>query len=108
MGLTEAELLELSEVHKNSGIQRRLLQALLRLGSSKAVKIYLASDEDDHYYGDLKSALTPEIKDELEKALPKVKSIRKRNEIRMTLCLAEKDPIPGLIALINDLSLIHI
>ena len=102
MGLTEAELLELSEVHKNSGIQRRLFQALLRLGSSKAVKIYLASDEDDHYYGDLKSALTPEMKDELEKALPKVKSIRKRNEIRMALCLAEKDPIPGLIALIND------
>ena len=42
------------------------------------------------------------MKDELEKALPKVKSIRKRNEIRMALCLAEKDPIPGLIALIND------
>ena len=102
MGLTEAELLELSEVHKNSGIQRRLFQALLRLGSSKAVKLYLASDEDDHYYGDIKSALTPEIKGELEKALPKVKSNRKRNEIRMVLCLAKKDPIPALIALIND------
>ncbi len=102
MGLTEAELLELSKVYEDSGIQRRLFQALLRLESLEAVKLYLASDEDDHYYGDLESALTPKIKKELEKALPKVKSIGKRNEIRMALCLSEKDPVPALIGLIND------
>ena len=102
MGLTEAELLELSKVYEYSGIQRRLFQALLRLESLEAVKLYLASDEADHYYGDLESGLTPKIKKELEKALPKVKSIGKRNEIRMALCLSEKDPVPALIGLIND------
>ena len=102
MGLTEAELLQLSQVYKDSGIQRRLFQALLRVGSREAVKRYLASDENDHYYSDLKSALTPEIVDDLKKALPKIESTRRRNEIRMALCLAEDDPVPALIALIND------
>ena len=101
-GLTEAELLQLSKVYKDSGIQRRLFQALLRLGSREAVKLYLASDENDHFYSDLKSALTPEIVDDLKKALPKIESIRKRNEIRMALCLAKDDPVPALIVLIDD------
>ncbi len=102
MGLTEAELLQLSKVKTDSGIQRRLFQALLRLNSRESIKLYLASGDSDHYYGDLKSHLTPEIKEELEKALPNVSSTGKRSEIRMALCLAEDDPVPALIELIND------
>ncbi|WP_298869425.1 hypothetical protein [uncultured Gimesia sp.] len=100
--LPAENLLQLEAVAKKNGSSRRaILRALLRLKDPAVTERFLGDFENGFVYMDFRDLSSPEVLASLSPLLPKLTGESKSN-VQMLLVLGEKDPVPALIALLND------
>lgn len=98
---TVAELLQLERNTEESSGRRQLLSALLRAKATTGLDRFLPDLESGFVYMDVRSQLTPEVLPQLQSMAQRAKG-KQKAQLEMLLILAEKDPIPRLIACLND------
>lgn len=99
--LTGDDLLQLEAVTKDSGIRRNILGALLRLKHPAAAERFLDELGDDFVYMDFRDLSSAEVLAALRSHLHQLTGPT-RTHVQMLLILGDKDPVPALVALLDD------
>tara|TARA_R110002111_G_scaffold262878_1_gene342626 strand:+ start:12962 stop:15289 length:2328 start_codon:yes stop_codon:yes gene_type:complete len=99
--LPAENLLQLEAVTKNGSSRRAILRALLRLKDPAVAERFLGDFENGFVYMDFRDLSSPEVLASLSPLLPRLTG-KSRSNVQMLLVLGQKDPVPALIALLND------
>ena len=99
--LSTSDLLHLESTCRSPADRQSLLSKFLEQDHPDTVRLFLRDLEDSFSYMDFREHLTPQIlcglKSNLNRASPKA-----RRNIEMLLVLGRKDPVPGLIAMLDN------
>ncbi len=99
--LSATDLLKLEAVNKDNSIRRSILQALLRLKDPAVAERFMKDMEDGFAYMDVRDLSSPEV---LAAMKPKLEQLsgNAKSHVRMLLVLGDKDPVPEVVALLDD------
>jgi hypothetical protein len=98
---TIEELLQLEEVSEESSDRRQILSAILDSKAPKGLDRFLDDFVSGFVYMDLRAHLRPEVLAQLRPLVDKAEG-KSKTQIQTLLILGERDPIPGLIACLED------
>ncbi|MCY2966607.1 MAG: hypothetical protein NT069_23755, partial [Planctomycetota bacterium] len=99
--LSADDLLRLEAVTKDSGIRRSILHALMRLKHPAAAERFLDRLDDDFVYMDFRDLSSAEVLAALQTHVQQLTGPT-RSHVQMLLILGNKDPVPALVALLDD------
>lgn len=95
------DLLRLEAVTKDQATRRIILRALLRLKNPAAAERFIEDLKDGFAYMDFRDLSSPEVLAALKPQLSLLTGETK-SHVQVLLVLGEKDPVPALLALLND------
>ena len=99
--LSAEDLLAIEAVTEDEGTRRQILRALLRLKHPAAAERFLKDLKGGFAYMDFRDSSSPEVLAALKPQLSNVTGETK-SHVQMLLVLGEQDPVPPLLALLND------
>jgi hypothetical protein len=99
--LPDTDLRRLEEIAKSRSDRECILAQFLKQDHPDTVRLFLRELEDSSAYMDFREHLTPQMLKALESNLGRVSTKAKTN-IEMLLILGQKDPLPSLIARLDD------